>query len=430
MHLRHPLYLFLTCLSLTTSTILQNGQVRETNYPDTKIDASLYNFQSFPPNSTELSYKGRWDSKYISWWSAPGLKFGFTGDTVAITFGNHTSNGVLIAYRLSNLDWQFTNISTSSTHLLISPSTPGINTTYPINPHTLELRVTNWAYGLQISSVHLAPSASLVALPKYGRKIEVIGDSLSAGDLATLEGLSSYAFGLGEGIGETEYSITAYPGVCAADRECWGNGRGMVWQWWYTSDTSPRAGELYGREPERWDFGREEEADVVVICLGTNDANEHNQVSEEEFVDAYRRLIMGVKGVWPGTKIVIVSLWNGFYSNGNSYAQAGAFTQPLHTLYTTFNSPTYLQNPILYNHTTNSTYTSTTPFEPFVYYFNTTGILNHNDISPLYHPTDFGHVKVASHLMAFFRWVLGWELRNGGRMVQSGTGYWNDVGEY
>lgn len=53
---------------LQERTILQNGQVRDTQYPDTKIDISAYNFATYAPNASEISYKGRWDSQYISWW--------------------------------------------------------------------------------------------------------------------------------------------------------------------------------------------------------------------------------------------------------------------------------------------------------------------------------------------------------------------------
>lgn len=51
------------------ATILQNGQVRITDYPDTMIDKAGYEFKTYDPSANELSYKGRWDSKYISWWS-------------------------------------------------------------------------------------------------------------------------------------------------------------------------------------------------------------------------------------------------------------------------------------------------------------------------------------------------------------------------
>lgn len=50
-------------------TILQNGQVRDVKLPDTKINASEHDFESFPADASELSYKGRWDSKKVSWWS-------------------------------------------------------------------------------------------------------------------------------------------------------------------------------------------------------------------------------------------------------------------------------------------------------------------------------------------------------------------------
>lgn len=178
--------------------------------------------------------------------SAPGIKFGFTGDTVAITFGNLTSDGVLVGYRLSGLDWLFTNITAGATHLLISAATDGLNQTYPISPQTLELRVTNWAYGVQIDAVHVAEGEALVQVPNYGRTVEFIGDSLTSGMYTTYEGLASFGYGIGAGLGHTEYSVTAYPGICVTDQNCWANPRGQVRQWFYACDTSYRAQQLYG----------------------------------------------------------------------------------------------------------------------------------------------------------------------------------------
>lgn len=180
--------------------------------------------------------------------SAPGIKFGFTGETVAVSFGNLTSDGVLVGYRLSGLDWMFTNITAGATHLLISADTPGANLTWPVYPNTLELRVTNWAYGVQLTAVHVAEGESLVQLPDAGRTVEFIGDSLTSGMYATYEGLASFGYGIGAGLGDTEYSITAFPGICAADEDCWGNPRGQERQWFYTCDTSYRAQVAYGCE--------------------------------------------------------------------------------------------------------------------------------------------------------------------------------------
>lgn len=179
---------------------------------------------------------------------APGLKFGYTGQTVAVTFGPETIDTTLIGYRINGMDWQFTNVTTGGTHLLVTESTPGVNETYPFDPSVLELRVTNWAYGVQIDQVHVTEGEKLVEIPSFGRNIEFIGDSLQAGMYTSFEGLSSFAYATGAGLGGTEYSVTAYPGICVSDQDCWGNPRGQSHQWFYASDTSPRAARIWGGE--------------------------------------------------------------------------------------------------------------------------------------------------------------------------------------
>lgn len=179
---------------------------------------------------------------------APGLKFGFQAEQVAISFGNWTSPGVLIAYRLDGQDWMLTDVTVNSTNLLITPETTGYNLTTPKGAvQTFELRVTNYALGVQIKNVHVTGGRSrLVKIPDYSRNLQVIGDSLSSGYSDTLEGLSSYAWELAYGFGETEFGITAFPGICVTDVECFGNPRGLSYQWTRTSDTSGRAQQIYG----------------------------------------------------------------------------------------------------------------------------------------------------------------------------------------
>ncbi|EOD44803.1 putative gdsl-like lipase acylhydrolase domain protein [Neofusicoccum parvum UCRNP2] len=405
--------LLLAALSLASSacaTILQNGQVRDVSFPDTAIaldNAGNATWRTYPPNATEIGYKGRWDSKHISWWSrsAPGLKFGFTGDRIAITFGEHTSPGVLIGYRLDGQDWQFTNVTANSTHALVTSATPGFNLTSSTS-RTFELRVTNWSYGVQIAAVHTSAAGALLALPRAGRTLEIIGDSLSAGQYATYEGLASYAWGLGEGLGGTEFSITAYPGICLVDADCWGNPRGQAHQWHYASDTSWRAQQLYGDAPEEWDFAAHPAADVVVVNLGTNDNNTANNVSASAYLQTYVDFVADVHAVWPSAQIVLVSLWNGFSPVGSSYAQGGAFVDEIQEVARTYAG------------------------DGFVHYFNTTGIMQHNDIGPQWHPTDVGHLKLASHLMQFIKIKFGWDLLATGPEVQHETLYWNDQANY
>ena len=123
---------------------------------------------------------------------SPGIRFGYTGQMVGITLGTWTSNGTLVAYRIDGLDWMFTNVTTG-THLLVTPITVGSEKTDPAKASTFELRVTNWAYGVQIDAVRVAAGEKLVKLRDYPRRVEVIGDSLAAGMYTSFEGLSSWA---------------------------------------------------------------------------------------------------------------------------------------------------------------------------------------------------------------------------------------------
>ncbi|KAK4219094.1 lipase [Rhypophila decipiens] len=422
------LILWLTVACRVSSTILQNGQVKPTSYANTLVSLSSRSFTTYPANATEISYQGRWDSKHVSWWSAPGLRFGYTGQTVAISFGNWTSNGVLVAYRIAGLDWMFTNVTTGGTHLLVSPTTPG-SASYP---RTFELRVTNWALGVQIDAVHVAPGEKLVKLPQNSRRIEFIGDSLTSGMFQSYEGLSGWAYGLGAGLGNTDYSVTAYPGVCAADQNCWGNPRGQVHQWFYTSDTSSRAYAMYGDKPEPWDFSKRPDADLVFVCIGTNDCNAVNNVTSQAYTDALIKIIQGVHGKWPNSQIVVLSLWLGFYKYQNWWypSAPSCFEKEVYQVYQSFNTEAYLQNPTIYDGMTKKTSQTGNSAKPFVHYFNTTGIMQHNDINPGYHLTDVGSIKIASQLQQYVKLQFGWEFQATGPEVYHDTTYWNDEATY
>ncbi|KAI8176489.1 hypothetical protein K4K54_008098 [Colletotrichum sp. SAR 10_86] len=381
------------CASAVTATILENGRPRITNFPDTKENLADGQYEAYNADAEEISYKGRWDSKMISWWAGPGIKFGFTGQSVAITFGNETINNTLVAYRIAGLDWMHTNVTAGATHLFVSPETPGIELTGPISPVTFEMRVTNWAYGVQIDKVHVAAGEKLVKIPDYPRRVEFIGDSLSAGMYNTYEALAGFAYGVGAGLGNTEYSITAYPGIY---------------------------------NPEPWDFSRNPAADLVVINLGTNDANAANNVTKSTYVESYKKLIQGVHGKWPEAQ----QMWQGFFQDGNTYGQNTDLRDEVYSVYEYFNTEEYLGDPITWDAITNTTSNIGKPAKPFVHFFNTTGILQHNDIAPQWHPTDVGQIKVASHLIQYITLKLGWPLYATGPEVYHETLYWNDQSSY
>lgn len=336
--------LLLTGLALSVhATIFQNQQVRSDPYPGqaslvTATNSSVW--RTYSPNATEISYKGRWDSQYISWWSAPGIKFGFTGQNVALSFGRYTDQGVLLAWRLDGQDWQFANVTANATYQFVSGATTGSNLTQAGLVQTFEMRITNWGYGVQLTGVKVDANERLIQLPNYSKTIEIIGDSLSSGYTATYEGISSWAWGFTEGLGNVEFSITvgpirdssqeanyhaqAFPGICLYDQECFGNPRGQTYQWYRTSDTSGRAQQLYGDNPPEWNFAAHSAADLVVINIGTNglqiylsifrrypclcffsDNNTANNVSTTDYYNSYIELIDGIHRTWPNAQIIL-----------------------------------------------------------------------------------------------------------------------------
>ncbi|RAH68065.1 SGNH/GDSL hydrolase family protein [Aspergillus aculeatinus CBS 121060] len=389
------------------ATILQNGQPREDPYPGQqspiKLDDSWRNYDAGVP---EIAYKGRWDSQHISWWSAPGIKVEFSGNKLALSFGPSTSNGALVAYRIGSLDWRFSNVTADATYQFIGPDdfTDGVDT----KSNVFEMRVTNWGIGVQLAGVSVAKDAYITKPTPYKRKVEIIGGSLAGGQYATYETLSSWSFLYGVGLGDAEFTITAYPGVCLADMQCYGGGvHGMTWWWNRASDPGARAHQFYGDNPPAFDNSAEQPADLVFIQMGGNDWRHPNEVPGDKFYQAYVDMVEEIHRVWPKAEIVLMSQWGPFQKVGTEYKSTIQYKDEIIRVYEYFKDLRWT----------------------FVHYLNTDGILQHNDINPKNHPTDVGHIKVASHLLQWTRLVLRWELKPTGE-VQHGTLYWNDQEGY
>ncbi|KAF7623790.1 hypothetical protein AFLA_007513 [Aspergillus flavus NRRL3357] len=242
---------------------------------------------------------------------------------------------------------------------------------------------------------------------EFNRTVEIIGDSLASGQYATYEGLASWGFNFAAGLGNAEYTITAYPGICLVDKQCYGgDARGMTYQWSRASDVGDRANAAFGDKPEAWNFTAHRVADLVIINLGTNDARTVNNVPSDDYYQSYVKMVENVHGVWPDAQIVLMSLWGNFIKSGSTWVQETIYESEVQKVYQHFEKNGY------------------------VHYFDTKGILQHNDISPGGHPTDFGHLKIASHLMQWTKIKLGWEFGATGPEVQHDTTYWNNQDSY
>lgn len=168
--------------------------------------------------------------------------------------------------------------------------------------------------------------------------------------------------------------------------------------------------DLYGDDPPLWNFTSRPAADITLINIGTNDHNPVNNVTAAEFKQSYIDLVSEVQATWPETRIVILSLWGGFSASNATYVQDSIFSSEVQEVVKHFNNGSLNERGQCASCK--------------VYYFNTTGILQHNDINPLYHPTDVGHVKLASHLMQYIKLIFGWDFRQTGPEVQHDTMYW------
>lgn len=389
-----------------TATILENGQERLDPWPGQAPQIDLDDsWKTYEADEPEVAFKGRWDSQHVSWWSAPGIKTEFTGNKLAVSFGPKTSDGALVAYRVGNLDWQYSNVTADSTYQFIGEES-NLGDIPLETGKVFEMRVTNWGIGVQIASVSSGSDAQLNVPPKFDKKVEVIGGSVAAGQYGTYETLSSWSWLFVAGLGNVEHTLTAYPGVCLVDKQCYGGqSHGMNWYWHKASDPGSRAREFFGDEPEDFDVKGDQPTDLFLIQMGGNDHRHPNEIPGRNYYHTYVELIDDIHRNHPHATVLLVSQWGLWRQEGLDFVQDEVYEEEHRQVHEHFKD------------------------QGFVYYFNTKGILQHNDINPKNHPTDVGHIKLASHLLQWVRVVLRWELEPLGE-VTHGTLYWNNMQQY
>ncbi len=175
----------------------------------------------------------------------------------------------------------------------------------PAGEHTVELyRRTEGSFGPSVVQA-VTIDGELLAPPPVSRRMEVIGDSITAG--YGNEGVSPCSFSA-----ETENHYLTYGAVAARTvgaelhAIAW-SGKGMVYN--YGDDVTNPMPEVYDRllasETAAWDF--EWQPDVVVINLGTNDFSTDNDPSQELFGGTYVAFLEHLRSVYPGAFLLVVA---------------------------------------------------------------------------------------------------------------------------
>ncbi|EPX62259.1 putative alpha-arabinofuranosidase II [Cystobacter fuscus DSM 2262] len=312
------------------------------------------------PSDPNIVYVGRWDkgnaSVYRSNWSGAYFRVDFTGTSVKL--------------RLAAAAHVYVSIDGGA-----EASYPGAVGTINLTPTALAsgrhtLRVATREQDLmQFQGLVLDSGASTLAPVPRAKRIEFIGDSITAGCCALSQGaLSDYAWLVGEFL-NAEHTRIAYSGICLQDAfSCHSpNGIGMSRQYFKLQTVE------YPSSPD-WNFSQYQ-PDAVVINLGTNDQN--FGVSDAAFQSTYITFLQNVRARHPNAFIFVLRTFGGFkvvptQAAVNARIAAG---------------------------------------DTKLYYVDTTGWVSvgTSDYSDGLHPSDSGHLKIARFLAPFISKTARWE---------------------
>jgi lysophospholipase L1-like esterase len=151
--------------------------------------------------------------------------------------------------------------------------------------------------------VEVEIDGTLLPPPEVGRRIEVLGDSITCG--YGNEGADQYCNFSADS--ENHYQTYAAIAARALDAElsaiAW-SGKGVIFN--YADDTTEPLPSLFGRTipSEVGDWGFAWQPDAVVINLGTNDFSTEGDPSESEFLGAYVGLLEKIRDVYPDARIL------------------------------------------------------------------------------------------------------------------------------
>jgi lysophospholipase L1-like esterase len=303
---------------------------------------------------TNISFVGRWDrsstARFVANWAGAYFRVGFTGTTVklkqrnAIDLWASIDGGAFVAYK-----------SVSGTVNLTSTPLRSGN-------HTLIVSYRQVAGSYKGDAVFagltLDAGARTFAPPARPKRVEFVGDSITAGATSSKLAVTDYAFVVGERLG-VDHTQIAIGGMCLTETSdgCWGHEQ----RYFLTNGTLGTAA---------WDFSRFT-ADAVVINLGTNDRS--HSVSGADFQAKYITFLRDIRAKYPRAKLLAMRTFIGRY---------GTETQA-------------------------AVQARNAAGDTNVHYIDTTGWLPSDGLSDSVHPNDSGHRAIADRLAPVLTSHLG-----------------------
>jgi lysophospholipase L1-like esterase len=320
-----------------------------------------------PPADANIRYFGRWDrtntAEYVSQWAGPYLKVGFTGRNVAALLGEKEPSSFYARVD----DGPVVEFSDKTGAVDLTPA-GGLKA----GAHQLFV-IAHVGKPLRFRGLELDRGARTAAPRLNPRTVLFVGDSITFGASATNPTLAAWAPKAARESG-SEFVRVAQGGIGLVDGFDAPIGkRGMEKQFFQLG----AFGTPLGFTP--FVGFRDENPDVIVVNLGTNDGNknEKNPAPMDVFRDRYASFLGELRKTYLASTILALELFNRNGAKNDAIRQAVA------------------------KHTE-------TAKDQNVHCVSTDGWVNPNpaggDIAPDWsHPTDQGHAKLAARMTEVLR---------------------------
>lgn len=263
-------------------------------------------------NNALLSFVGRWEqnnsAQYTSNFAGAYVETNFTGNTAKVNVGD---KGSKFYVTVDGTDRYYSNgrgvIDVSD---MINLQTDVHNIRLASRYYTDELEFKGFEFG----------NSATISKPAKKTLIEFVGDSITAGfkssDIYSDNNLvqETYGYLCAEEL-LCDHTHIARSGITLTPGQTNYQARGMSELYYYTK--------WMDQSSKKWDMATYI-PDIIVINLGTNDANKKVMVNgvptEEKFKATYKEFITDLRRLYPQTEIFLMECFNGAFSAGTEAA--------------------------------------------------------------------------------------------------------------